>query len=346
MISRRDTKNAPKNNCSFPCPVCGGSKAVPFQEIYDDRFGHPGLFELARCSDCGHLTTQPSLQEGDLASLYGTYYPRENITPDQVVTEAEKINIAFGKLRRWWMGVDNQGQYSVHAGEKMLDLGCGSGLSLLQARELGAEAWGIEADPNVDRIARQMNLRIHQGNLHDEPFEGTSFDLIVLNQVIEHIPEPDKALKVIRGRLNAGGRVVMVFPNVNSLWCRLNGLKWINWHIPYHLHHFTLASFTRMAKRCGFRVVRSRTITPNGWTLLQIRATRQSIPRGTVNPMWQVKPPSQNTRDLARISPVSWKKMMRIPVMLLVGIVNRLVDSFGYGDSLMVELRPDTLDQS
>jgi SAM-dependent methyltransferase len=329
---------------SSACPVCCETEISPWRKVFDDRFGHPDQFELVRCSNCGHLMTRPSFGESDLAYLYGTYYPRKNITSEQVVAEAAKVQQVFGRVRRWFMGVDNQGQYSARPGEKMLDVGCGNGLSLLQARSLGVEAWGIEADPNVDRIARQMNLRIHQGSLYDEPFEGTDFDLIVLNQVIEHIPEPDRALKVIRGRLSAGGRVVMIFPNVNSLWCRLSGLNWINWHIPYHLHHFSLASFTQMAKRCGFRVVRSRTITPNGWTLLQIRANRQSIARGEVNPMWQVKAPSQTTDAVASTSLIPWKKLIRIPVMLLLGIVNRLIDSFGYGDSLMVELRPDTRD--
>jgi SAM-dependent methyltransferase len=342
MATRHDTKLDTKKISSFRCPVCGGGEATPFQKIYDDRFGHPGLFELVRCNDCGHLMTRPSLQESDLAKLYGTYYPRGNITPDQVALEAEKINFTFGKLRRWWMGVDNQGQYSVNAGEKLLDVGCGSGLSLLQAQALGADAWGIEADPNAVRIAQQLSLRIHQGSLHDEPFEGINFDLIVLNQVIEHIPEPDRALRFIRGRLATGGRVVLVFPNVNSLWRRLSGLNWINWHVPYHLHHFTLRTFSQMAERCGFCVTRSRTITPNGWTLLQIRASRQSITRGEVNPMWQVRVPPLAGEEVAVKSPFNWKRMLRIPVLVLVGIINRLVDSTGYGDSLLVELRPDT----
>ncbi len=330
---------------SFPCPVCGEEGTLPFKEVYDDRFGHPGRFELVRCIECGHLMTRPSFHEDDLANLYGTYYPRENISPDQVVSEAGKVKIAFGTMRRWWMGVDNQGQYSVRAGEKMLDVGCGSGLSLLQARALGAEAWGIEADPNVERIARQLGLRIHQGSLYDEPFKGTDFDLIVLNQVIEHIPQPDRALRIIRERLVTGGRVVLVFPNVNSLWCRLNGMNWINWHIPYHLHHFTLAKFRQMAERCGYRVTRSRTITPNGWTLLQIRANRQSVARGEVNPIWQVKAPSQTMAGVASKPLVSWKRVLRVPVLMLVGVVNRLVDGAGFGDSLLVELRPDICEQ-
>ena len=60
--------------------------------------------------------------------------------------------------------------------------------------------------------------------------------------------------------------------------------------------------------------------------------------------MWQVKAPSQTTDAVASTSLIPWKKLIRIPVMLLLGIVNRLIDSFGYGDSLMVELRPDTRD--
>ena len=176
----------------------------------------------------------------------------------------------------------------------MLDVGCGSGLSLLEAKAMGVEAWGIEADPNAQRFADQLGLRIHQGGLQDVPFADVSFDLVILNQVIEHIPEPDKALQIIQQRLTVDGRVVLVFPNVNSLWCKLSRLRWINWHIPFHLHHFTLKTFSRMAERCGYRIVRSRTITPNLWSLLQLRACRQSIVRGETNPIV-----ATNSRGLA-----------------------------------------------
>ncbi|MGD2170988.1 MAG: class I SAM-dependent methyltransferase [Gammaproteobacteria bacterium] len=324
------------------CPVCLATEVSSYRQIFDDRFGHPGKFELVRCAGCGHLMTHPPLIDDDLASLYGTYYPRENITTDQVLAAAEKVKLAFAGLRRWLMGVDNQGQYAGRPGEKMLDIGCGSGLSLLEANALGIEAWGIEADPNSQRFAAELGLRIHQGTLQDKPFEEMSFDLIVLNQVIEHIPEPDRTLEIIHKRLEPNGRVILIFPNVNSLWCRLSGLRWINWHVPYHQHHFTLASFTRMARRCGFRVTRSRTITPNGWTILQILANRHSIARGEVNPMWQVKAPPSTGDKAANKSAFAWKKILRLPVLVLVGIVNRLVDSVGYGDSLLVELRPDT----
>ena len=323
------------------CPACCGHDVSFYQDVFDDRYGHPGLFKLMRCSDCGLLMTRPSLTESDLADLYGTYYPRKNISSEQVTAQAAKVRQAFSGVRRWLKGVDNQGQYSARPGEKMLDVGCGSGLSLLEAKAMGVEAWGIEADPNAQRFADQLGLRIHQGGLQDVPFAGVSFDLVILNQVIEHIPEPDKALQIIQQRLATDGRVVLVFPNVNSLWCRLSGLRWINWHIPYHLHHFTLKTFTRMAERCGYRIVRSRTITPNLWSLLQLRACRQSIVRGETNPIWRVEPASASTAPSAADSlRVRIRRLFRLPVMMVIAVVNRLVDGLGYGDSLIVELRP------
>ena len=133
------------------------------------------------------------------------------------------------------MGGDNQGQLDVKSGEKMLDIGCGSGLSLLIARSKGAEVYGVEADPNVQPLAKELGLSIHQGSIHDHPFPGMSFDLVVLNQVIEHIPEPGLALQVIAGRLAPGGRIILVFPNRCSFYRKIFGPRWINWHIPYHL---------------------------------------------------------------------------------------------------------------
>ena len=331
------------NNHMYQCPACNGCSVSYIRDVFDDRYGHPELFKLIRCNDCGHVMTTPMLNENDLADLYGTYYPRNNITTDHVTSQAAKVGLAFSKFRRWWMGGDNQGQYSARSGEKMLDIGCGCGLSLLEAKGLGVEAWGIEADPNVKRFAEKLGLRIHQGSMHDNPFPDIKFDLIVLNQVIEHIPEPDKTLQLLHSRLTKNGRVILVFPNVNSLWCKLSGSRWINWHIPYHLHHFSKKTFSQMAERCGYHTVRTRSITPNIWTIMQLRASRQSIMRGQSNPIWEVKAPvaSQQSNINYRIFV---RRVLLPPVLVVIAVVNRIVDSFGVGDSLMVEIKPiDTL---
>ena len=80
MTTKPDSDFQMKTLTPVPCPVCGCSRALLDKEVYDDRYDHPDLFELVRCSDCGHLMVRPSLSESDLAHLYGTYYPRKNIT--------------------------------------------------------------------------------------------------------------------------------------------------------------------------------------------------------------------------------------------------------------------------
>lgn len=322
------------------CPVCGGTEFSPVRKAFDDRYGHPGSFALAHCRQCSHLMTLPRLNEQDLPHLYGTYYPRKSLTPQSVSKQAAIKGIPFVRLWRWWMGVDNQGQYAVRPGDKMLDVGCGSGASLLEAQALGAQAFGVEADPNVEGLARALGLQIHLGSIGDRPFPELMFDLIILNQVIEHIPEPDKALALIANRLAPGGRVVLVFPNHESFWCRVSGPSWINWHIPYHLHHFNAKTFARLAARCGFEVIRSRSITPNLWTLLQLQANLHPAVRGQPSSLWQVQ---SAKRDDGQTDKKPILRPVRHVVMLIalniIAVFNRCIDLLGQGDSLMVELR-------
>ena len=290
--------------------------------------------------------TSPSLTEEELASLYSTYYPRKLVNTADLVTSASSVAGSMARLRRWWEGTNNQGQYTVSLGQTMLDVGCGNGLSLLEAQALGAQAYGIEADPNIRRIADELQLQIHIGSLHDLPFPGVMFDLIVLNQVIEHIPEPGKALDALKDRLKPGGRIVLVFPNRRSLWQRLSRSKWINWHVPYHLHHFDAHGFRAFARHHGYRVLHQRTITPNIWTILQLRALRFSNVPGVPGSMWEVRsvidvaettPSTTNTKQNSTVVRAA-RRLLRQTAMISLSLFNRLVDFAGMGDSIMVEL--------
>ena len=326
------------------CPVCGGKSESFLREAFDDRYGQPELFALVTCDRCGHVMTAPRLEESDLGPLYGTYYPRKHVDVADLRREACRVVTRFAALRRWWMGTYNQGQYSARPGDSMLDVGCGSCLSLLEAQALGAQVRGVEADPNVSRLASELNLQIHIGSLFDEPFPGELFDLVTLNQVIEHIPEPDRVLERLRSRLRPGGRLVLVFPNVRSFWCRISGDRWINWHVPYHLHHFSREGFAQLAGRCGYRIRTVRTITPNLWTVLQLRTLRLSVSRGVPSPMWGVVPAagegSQSMPALRRRVLRTMRRAVVTMLMLPLAVINRSIDALGWGDSLMVELVP------
>ena len=321
------------------CIACGGPNQLYIKEIWDDRYGSPGTFSIQKCVRCDQMVTSPMLAESDLPALYSRYYPRREVDLDAIRKEADLVLQEGAAARRSREGTDNQGHYLVKPGQRVLDIGCGSCVSLLEVRNLGAESWGIETDPNVRAIADHFGLTVHIGSIHDNPFPGADFDLIVLNQVIEHVPDPIALLKLVHGRLRPGGKVVLAFPNAGSLNKRVSRRQWINWHIPYHLHHYNKRSFGLIAKQAGYRIVSARTITPNLWTVLQLRAFGDVTAEGQASSAWTGGAPSiPKKASLA----MRWKNRLATRATGLahglIGPINRVADRLGMGDSLLVEL--------
>ena len=268
------------------CIICNNSEFKKVFNLYDDRYGEPNLYSIKECTQCGHYCTFPRINNNQLAALYGNFYPRKNVNLESIVKEAKKESYKFSGFFRWLKGTNNQGQFYAKKDDLFLDIGCGSGVSLIEAEILGAKAFGLETDPNVKIIGKNLNLNIFQGNLEESPFKETKFNLIVLNQVIEHIPEPDILLKKLTTKLTKNGLIIISFPNVNSFWRFLFKERWINWHVPYHLHHFKEKNFGRLLSKCGFNIIKKKSITPNIWTLMQLRTIRKSILIGEKNNQW------------------------------------------------------------
>jgi 2-polyprenyl-3-methyl-5-hydroxy-6-metoxy-1,4-benzoquinol methylase len=324
------------------CIACSGENQTYIDEIWDDRYGSPGKFSILKCVSCGQMVTSPLLAEADLPALYSRYYPRGN--PDMVAIkrEADAVLLPDAAQIRHRNGTDNQGHYFVQPGQKVLDIGCGSCISLLEIRNLGGDPWGIETDPNVRAIADHFGLNVHIGSIHDNPFPGEDFDLIVLNQVIEHVPDPIALLKLVRSRLRPQGKVILGTPNSGSFNKMISGRKWLNWHIPYHLHHYNKASFTRIAENAGYKVLSIQTVTPNLWTILQLRAYGDETVEGRASTAWTGSGPSvpEQSPSFAR----RWKTRLASRAtgisMKTVAPINRTIDALGLGDSMLVQLTP------
>lgn len=312
---------------------------VFINEIWDDRYGCPGIYSIHRCPLCKQMVTMPPLVESDLPHLYSTYYPRREVEYSALEKEAALVLAPFAKLKRWLSGTNNQGHYFAKTGQKVLDIGVGSCLSLLENQNLGIEGYGIEADPNVARIAQHFHLRVHVGSIHDQPFPGELFNMVVLNQVIEHVPDPEALMRTVLNRLTPGGRVVMSFPNVNSLQRKLSGAKWINWHVPYHQHHFNRQSFSQLAKKVGYEVIRASTITPNLWTILQLRSMMEKVEVGIAADGWAHGGASSGVINFSNRIKNKVIRELRGIFNILIILFNRTVDVLGQGDSLLVELR-------
>ena len=318
------------------CPICDNFIFRKIFNLHDDRYGEPNLYSIKECKECGHYCTFPRIKNERLTSLYGTYYPRKNIDLKSIVQEAQNERYKLSRFFRWLKGTNNQGQFYAKKDDLFLDIGCGSGVSLIEAENLGAKAFGLEADPNVKIIGKTLNLNIFQGSLEDSPFKDTKFDIIVMNQVIEHIPEPDVLLKKLTTKLKKDGLIIISLPNVNSFWRFLFKEKWINWHVPYHLHHFKGKNFCRLVNKCGFKIIKKNSITPNVWSLMQIRNILKPIKIGEKNNQWMAHNSSNKiNKKFLNKSKILLKPLIKILIFTPITILNRFIDIFGLGDSFM-----------
>jgi 2-polyprenyl-3-methyl-5-hydroxy-6-metoxy-1,4-benzoquinol methylase len=92
--------------------------------------------------------------------------------------------------------------------KSVLDVGCGSGQFLLQARSGGAVVAGLELDPAQVAACRERGIPVHSGSLFDLGAPPGPWQAITLWDVLDHLDEPVEALRILIRELEPGGIVV------------------------------------------------------------------------------------------------------------------------------------------
>ena len=99
----------------------------------------------------------------------------------------------------------------------VLDCGCGTGQYMEALLQLGANAYGVEYDGA--KVAAFQNghprfaRRVQTGDIESMEFPDASFDLVLLNEVLEHVPNENQALQEIYRVLKPGGMLIIFAPN-------------------------------------------------------------------------------------------------------------------------------------
>lgn len=97
----------------------------------------------------------------------------------------------------------------------ILDCGCGAGSYLFKLKKYTQFVFGIEYSGNKLKLTKNYRKSINflQGNIEILPYKDESFDIIILNEVIEHIPEQLRALREIFRVLKVEGTIILFAPN-------------------------------------------------------------------------------------------------------------------------------------
>jgi len=155
-------------------------------------------------------------------------------------------------------------------GRRLLEIGVGSGSFLEFARSRGFQVMGCDlSEPICRHIEGKFHIPVHHGHVDTLPDEPT-FDVVVMNHVLEHVSDPVGLLQEVRRRMNRGSVLHVVVPNVDSWESCLRG--WTGFE-PYHLVYFRPTTLKNAAERAGFLVSRISTHESfSGWFLAILRS--------------------------------------------------------------------------
>jgi glycosyltransferase involved in cell wall biosynthesis/SAM-dependent methyltransferase len=214
-----------------PCPACGARPSRPLR-----RFRAIGLL---RCSLCGLAYTSRRPSDGELAAWYADY-PLQDHLPPVTATRLGELVGSFARYRQ--LGT-------------LLDVGAGSGHLLAAAVRAGWNSHAIDPGLRQRHRLAERGFVLHAPLLEASDLDDCSFDVVVMQEVLEHTRDPAAELVEVARILRPGGLLYVTCPNFESLNRRLLGPRWRVVEYPEHLNYFTPTALRSLAARHGFREV-------------------------------------------------------------------------------------------
>ncbi|MBV9992714.1 MAG: class I SAM-dependent methyltransferase [Alphaproteobacteria bacterium] len=236
---------------------------VAWQGHSGARIAHAKGHDILDCRSCGFRHAVPLPDPAAMENEYReTYYADEKPT-----------FLAHAGEDQAWAELAQTDRLEVFehclapTRRRLLDIGSGPGFFLVTAQARGWQVKGIEPSRQASAHARSLGVEVVEGffNAQSAPTLGR-FDVVHLNNVLEHIPDPIQLLTLARGLLEPDGLICVNVPNDFSplqLAARAAGATGDWWVAPpHHLNYFDFESLGRLLERLGFAVVERMTSFP------------------------------------------------------------------------------------
>lgn len=162
-----------------------------------------------------------------------------------------------------------------HQQLRILDLSCGQGEVLAALHSNGCNVEGTHYRPD-DYIVRTPlpvlnQVEIHEGVSLDEalPFESESYDLVIMTEILEHLPNHFQSLREVARIIKPNGYLITTTPNTARLHSRISFLftgahqlirRRIGWDIElsrlheYHIHPVDFPTYHSLIRLLGFAI--------------------------------------------------------------------------------------------
>lgn len=239
------------------CKICFNTKENKFYEFQEMMYGYRDKFIYFQCPECG------CLQQSNYLLDYNKYYPLDYYSyaeinkPISLKYFIRKYRNNYALFRKGLIGkliskrypnfaIDSISSIPLTINSLILDIGCGSGLLLLDLFAAGFyNLLGI--DPFIERDLIYYNqLRILKKSINE--VEGR-WDIIMFHHSFEHMPDPIETLRKVSNLLSKDGYCVIRIPTVSSFAWEHYRENWVQLDAPRHLFLHSIKSVEMLSKK-------------------------------------------------------------------------------------------------
>jgi SAM-dependent methyltransferase len=228
-------------NLEYPvCPSCES-----------DRRDFPFLlhepYRVARCVECGFHYLYPRLIESAMQAVYreSSYYEGGacGYADTSYTAQEFALRATFKRL------LHNLAKRGLTGGD-LLEIGCGYGYLLDEARSFFGRRVGTEFSPEGAEIARATGAEVFIGGIEQVPSEA-KFDCVIGTQLIEHVYEPLSFVKRLAGHTKSGRHIILATPDIGGVLRKAMGQRWPSFKVPEHVLYFDYSTLSSLMRRAG-----------------------------------------------------------------------------------------------
>jgi len=229
------------------CPVCN-STDISLALSAKDYTVSGETFAIYECGKCGARFTQDIPNPANI----GKYYASSSYISHTDTSEG-MVNKLYHRVRK--ITLDQKGKLVLRATGlqkgKLLDVGAGTGLFVLQMKERGWDTIGLEPDEGARKVAISKGVDLKESS-DLFSLQTASFNAITLWHVLEHVHDLHNYLEQFRKLLTPSGKLIIAVPNYTSADAKYYGEYWAAYDVPRHLYHFSPSSMNALLNNHHF----------------------------------------------------------------------------------------------
>ena len=248
------------------CVICNKDNSEILLRLSCGNLDGSTLYDpvtVAHCKQCGHVFNElDSSDQKGLLHYYVNEYSMNNLhSPntkgDLPGSSNENSSIRYSNLFDFI-------KYCIEVDSQILDVGCATGGFLNSLDHRGYSGlYGIDiSDPYLRVAKNNKRLKINQGSAEDIPHMNDKFDMVIADQVVEHVFDPNKIFIEAKRVLKTGGYFCIGVPDAMKYDdCFFFDFYWFL--MREHIHHFDLDHMAILARHHGFELMSNVTTFSN-----------------------------------------------------------------------------------